>query len=106
MRCSNLSKRNDPCELVHSCIEPIIDRRVMRTIFIQQNHMKRICEFLKMSPKLLHDQIALEGNAASYYLSVASWCKINSYDGAASFFRSQSDEERGHMLKIVQYLKV
>lgn len=54
--------------------------------------------------KLLHDQIGLEGNAASYYLSVASWCKINGYDGAASFFRSQSDEERGHMLKIVQYL--
>jgi ferritin len=54
--------------------------------------------------KLLHEQIALEGNASSYYLSVGSWCKVNGHDGAASFFKDQADEERQHMLKIVQYL--
>ncbi len=54
--------------------------------------------------KLLHEQIALEANASNYYLSVGSWCKVNGYDGAASFFKNQSEEERQHMLRIVQYL--
>jgi ferritin len=54
--------------------------------------------------KLLHEQIAIEANASNYYLSVASWCKVNGYDGAACFFRGHSSEERQHMLKIIQYL--
>ncbi len=54
--------------------------------------------------KLLHEQIAMEANASSYYLSVASWCKVNGYDGAACFFREHSAEERQHMLKLIQYL--
>jgi ferritin len=54
--------------------------------------------------KLLYEQIAMEANASSYYLSVASWCKVNGYDGAACFFREHSAEERQHMLKIIQYL--
>lgn len=54
--------------------------------------------------KLLHDQIALEANASSYYLSVGSWCKVNGYDGAASFFKKHSEEERQHMMRIIQYL--
>lgn len=53
---------------------------------------------------LLNDQIRMEANASSYYLSVASWCKVNGYDGAACFFRAHSAEEREHMLKIIQYL--
>ena len=54
--------------------------------------------------QLLHEQIAMEANASNYYLSVASWCKVSGYEGAACFFRSQSAEEREHMLKIIQYL--
>ncbi len=54
--------------------------------------------------QLLNEQIAIEANASSYYLSVASWCKVNGYDGAACFFRAHSAEERDHMLKIIQYL--
>lgn len=54
--------------------------------------------------RLLHEQIAMEANASSYYLSVASWCKVNGYEGAACFFRGHSSEERAHMLKIIQYL--
>lgn len=53
---------------------------------------------------LLNEQIAMEANASSYYLSVASWCKVTGYDGAACFFRTHSAEEREHMLKIIQYL--
>ncbi|KFM21671.1 putative ferritin-2 protein [Marine Group I thaumarchaeote SCGC AAA799-B03] len=54
--------------------------------------------------QLLHEQIAMEANASSYYLSVASWCKVTGYEGAACFFRAHSAEEREHMLKIIQYL--
>ena len=46
----------------------------------------------------------MEANASSYYLSVASWCKVQGYYGAACFFRGHSAEEREHMLKIIQYL--
>ena len=62
---------------------------------------------MKISKKilnLLHDQIAMEANASNYYLYITSWCKVNGYDGASSFFQNHSTEEREHMLKIIQYL--
>ena len=52
----------------------------------------------------LNNQIALETNASNSYLAMASWCEITGYEGGASFFYAQSDEERTHMLKIVHYL--
>ena len=62
---------------------------------------------MKISKKilqLLHEQIGIEANASNYYLYVSSWCKVNGYDGASSFFQNHSTEEREHMLKIIQYL--
>jgi len=62
---------------------------------------------MKISPntkKALNDQIALEANASSSYLTMASWCEITGYVGAASFFYAQSNEERTHMLKFIHYL--
>ena len=62
---------------------------------------------MKISKKilnLLHDQIAMEANASNYYLYISSWCKVNGYDGASSFFQNHSTEERDHMLKIIRYL--
>lgn len=54
--------------------------------------------------KVLNDQIEMEGYASSYYMAMASWCELTGYDGTASFFYKQSDEERQHMLKIIHYL--
>ena len=54
--------------------------------------------------KALNDQVALEANASNSYLAMASWCEVTGYEGAASYFYAQSDEERDHMLKIVHYL--
>ena len=62
---------------------------------------------MKISPKLkklLNSQIALEANASNYYMSMASWCEYTGYEGAATFFFNQSDEERQHMLKIIHFL--
>jgi ferritin len=54
--------------------------------------------------KSLNDQISLESNASNSYLAMASWCEVTGYEGAASYFYSQSEEERTHMLKIIHYL--
>ena len=54
--------------------------------------------------KSLNDQVTLEANASNSYLAMASWCEVTGYEGAASYFYSQSDEERTHMLKIIHYL--
>ena len=46
----------------------------------------------------------MEANAVSSYLAAASWCEITGYDGAASFFYAQADEEHQHMLKFVNFV--
>jgi len=52
----------------------------------------------------LNDQIAAEFGASNFYLQVAAWFDNNNYEGFAKYFRKQSDEERQHGLKIVDYL--
>ena len=52
----------------------------------------------------LNEQIEHEGYASYLYLSMASWCEHESLDGCADFLYAQSDEERGHMLRIYNYL--
>ena len=62
---------------------------------------------MKLSAKMtkaLNDQIAMEAFASNYYLSMASWSQITGYEGTASLFYAQSDEERMHMLKIIKFL--
>jgi len=62
---------------------------------------------MRTTPKmkrLLNNQIELEAGASNYYLAMASWCEATGYEGAATFFFNQSDEERQHMLKIVHFL--
>ena len=58
----------------------------------------------KEMKKSLNSQILMEGYASNYYLSMASWCMTTGYDGSAKFLLLQSDEERMHMLKIIQYM--
>ena len=62
---------------------------------------------MKISTKMkkaLNDQVGLEADASNSYLAMASWCEVTGYEGAASYFYAQSDEERTHMLKIIHYL--
>lgn len=62
---------------------------------------------MKVSKKMikaLNDQISLEAFASNYYLSMASWCEVTGYQGGSKFFFHHSDEERQHMLKIINYL--
>ena len=52
----------------------------------------------------LNKQIKLEAQASALYLSMAAWCDQNGFDGSASFFYDQSNEEREHMLKIFHFV--
>lgn len=62
---------------------------------------------MKISAKMkksLNDQVAMEAYASNYYLSMASWCEVTGYDGSAKLLYDQANEERMHMIKIIQYL--
>ncbi len=52
----------------------------------------------------LNYQIKLEANASMKYLAMASWAEINGYNGVATFFYNQSEEERMHMLKLIKFV--
>lgn len=54
--------------------------------------------------KALNDQITAEMMSSQYYLSMASWAETKGFNGVADFLYKQSDEERGHMLKLVKYV--
>jgi ferritin len=54
--------------------------------------------------KAINDQIKKEEYSSRLYLSMASWCQKNGYQGAAAFLYKHSDEERMHQLKFVHYL--
>lgn len=54
--------------------------------------------------RLLNEQIQMESKSSAIYLSMASWCDRNGFRYSAAFFYNQSDEERGHMMRIFHYL--
>ncbi|MBC7450456.1 MAG: ferritin [Cytophagales bacterium] len=53
---------------------------------------------------LLNMQIGMEAHSCASYLAMSSWCEYNGLEGAGSYFRKQSNEEREHQLKIFDYL--
>lgn len=53
---------------------------------------------------LLNQQIKKEAHSSALYLSMASWCDRNGFDGSAGFFFKQSDDERHHQLKLYKYV--
>jgi ferritin len=52
----------------------------------------------------LNDQIKIEADSSQIYLAMASWAETEGLGGAAQFLYKHSDEERMHMLKLVQYV--
>lgn len=53
---------------------------------------------------LLNQQVKKEAHSSATYLSMASWCDRNGFDGSADFFFKQSNEEREHQLKLYKYI--
>jgi ferritin len=54
--------------------------------------------------ELLNRQIAMEAHSSYSYLAMASWCYTHGLNGSGDFFKKQSGEERGHMLRIFDYM--
>jgi ferritin len=52
----------------------------------------------------LNNQIQVEAFSSQIYLAMASWAETEGLGGAAQFLYKHSDEERMHMLKLVQYV--
>lgn len=59
----------------------------------------------KKMEKALNEQIAMEGAASNKYLAMSCWCDSQGLDGSAQFFLHHSEEERMHMMKLVQYIQ-
>jgi len=54
--------------------------------------------------KALVVQIEKEGYSSSLYLAMASWAESEGYSGIAQWLYAQSEEERQHMLKFIDYV--
>ena len=52
--------------------------------------------------KALNEQIKIEAESSQIYLAMASWAETEGLGGTAQFLYKHSDEERMHMLKLVQ----
>ncbi|MGB0887813.1 MAG: ferritin [Vicingaceae bacterium] len=52
----------------------------------------------------LNNQIQIEAFSSQIYLAMASWAETEGLGGTAQFLYKHSDEERMHMLKLVQYV--
>lgn len=53
---------------------------------------------------LLNEQIGREAHSSATYLSMAAWCYSQGLNGCGYYFKEQSGEERGHMLKLFDYI--
>ncbi len=53
----------------------------------------------------LNNQIQMESESSQAYLAMASWAEIQpGLEGVSSFFYTQSEEERMHMLKLMKFI--
>ncbi|MEO9571794.1 MAG: ferritin [Polaribacter sp.] len=53
---------------------------------------------------VLNEQIALEMHASASYLAMASWCDQRELLNSKAFFYKQAEEERGHAMKIFEFV--
>jgi len=61
----------------------------------------------RLSPaiaKALNRQMTNEAHNAQIYLSYASWANEKGYDGISNFLFRHANEERNHMMKILEYI--
>jgi ferritin len=52
----------------------------------------------------LNAQMTKEAAASQIYLSYASWASNNGFEGIANFLFRHAQEERNHMMKILEYI--
>ena len=52
----------------------------------------------------LNAQMTKEASASQIYLSYAAWVSYQGYGGIANFLFRHANEERNHMMKILEYI--
>jgi ferritin len=52
----------------------------------------------------LNEQMTKEAHASQIYLSYGAWADSNSFAGIANFLFRHAQEERNHMMKILEYI--
>lgn len=52
----------------------------------------------------LNTQMTTEAHASQIYLSYAAWADLEGYGGIANFLFRHAQEERNHMMKILEYI--
>ena len=52
----------------------------------------------------LNSQMTKEAHAAQIYLSYGSWADSQGYEGVANFLFRHAQEERNHMMKVLEYI--
>ncbi|MEO6315217.1 MAG: ferritin [Chitinophagaceae bacterium] len=52
----------------------------------------------------LNDQLTKEAHASQIYLSYAAWASSSGYGGIANFLFRHAQEERNHMMKVLEYI--
>lgn len=52
----------------------------------------------------LNDQMTREAHASQIYLSYGAWANDAGYEGIANFLFRHAQEERNHMMKILEYI--
>ncbi len=61
----------------------------------------RLSETLR---KVLNHQMTKEASASQIYLSYGAWANTQGYDGISNFLFRHANEERTHMMKILEYI--
>lgn len=54
---------------------------------------------------ILNHQVVKEANAAQIYLSYGTWADEEGYAGVANLLFRHSQEERNHMMKVIEYIQ-
>ena len=54
--------------------------------------------------KALNEQMTKEAHAAQIYLSYAAWADSKGFGGIANFLFRHAEEERNHMMKVLEYI--
>ncbi len=54
--------------------------------------------------KALNTQMTKEAHASQIYLSYGSWAAADGYEGVSNFLFRHANEERSHMMKILEYI--
>ena len=54
--------------------------------------------------ELINEQIWTENHSSFFYLNLAKEFASRGFSGISTFFFNQSEEERSHMLKLINYV--